>query len=77
MDQLFKLLYTPIFFNQRSGKFFTTTYAIKKASEKVIVLGNSHAAKHFNARLMAKKLNTSVFNFGNQGQSILYYYPLL
>lgn len=66
-----------LFNKQRSGKYFTTTHAIKDAKEQILIFGNSHAAQHFDAPLMAKTLSKSVFNFGNQGQSLLYTYPLV
>ena len=66
-----------LFNKQRSGKYFTTSHAIKDGKEQVLIFGNSHAAQHFDAPLMAKTLSKSVFNFGNQGQSLLYTYPLV
>jgi hypothetical protein len=42
-----------------------------------VILGNSHAAQHFDAPLMTKELAKTVFNFGNQGQSLFYTYPLV
>lgn len=66
-----------LFFKQRSGKYFTTTHAITDANEDVVIFGNSHASQHFDAPLIKKKLGISVFNFGNQGQSFLYFYPLM
>lgn len=65
------------FYKQKSGKYFTTSYAIRQAKEDVIIFGNSHAAQHFDAPLMRSKLNKTVFNFGNQGQGILYSYPVI
>ncbi len=76
-DFLFGMLLHPVFSRQERGKYFTTSYALYKSSEDVIVLGNSHAAQHFNAARMTDSLHTGAFNFGNQSQSILYYYPLL
>lgn len=66
-----------LFFKQKSGKYFTTTHAITDANEDVLIFGNSHASQHFDAPLMKEKLSVSVFNFGNQGQSFLYCYPLM
>lgn len=66
-----------VFYKQKSGKYLTTSYAIHQSNEDVIIFGNSHAAQHFDAPLMRSKLNKTVFNFGNQGQGILYSYPVI
>jgi len=77
VDQLFGLCFTPIFFKQVRGKFFTTSYALKTTKDDILVIGASHAAQHFDAKLMESKMGVSVFNLGNQKQSMLYYYPLI
>ena len=66
-----------LFYKQKSGKFFTTSHALKDGAEDIVIFGNSHAAQHFNAPIMKKELHASVFNFGNQGQSLLYVYPVV
>ncbi len=66
-----------LFYKQRSGKYFTTSHALWDCKEEILIFGNSHAAQHFNAPLVKKKLAKTVFNFGNQGQSMLYIYPLI
>ncbi|MCR8559738.1 DUF1574 domain-containing protein [Mucilaginibacter sp. BJC16-A38] len=68
---------TYVFNKQKSGKYFITTYALKNTNQDILVFGNSHAAQHFNTPLMAEKLKVSAFNFGVQGQSMLYYYPII
>jgi len=66
-----------IFDKQKSGKYFITTYALNKANQDILIFGNSHAAEHFNTPLMAEKMKLSVFNFGVQGENMLYYYPVI
>ncbi len=66
-----------LFYKQKSGKYFTTTQALTNANQDILIFGNSHAVQHFDAPLMAKKLSKTVFNFGNQGQSLFYVYPLI
>lgn len=66
------LILNGLFYKQKSGKYFTTSHALKNCKEEIIIFGNSHAAQHFDAPLMQKKLAKTVFNFGNQGQSLFY-----
>lgn len=66
-----------LFYKQKSGKYYKITHAIKNAEEDVVIFGSSHAAEHFDAPLMQKLLAKSVFNFGSQGQSLFYIYPLV
>ncbi|WCT13525.1 hypothetical protein [Mucilaginibacter jinjuensis] len=71
------LLFKNLFYKQKSGKYFTTSHALKNAGEDIVIFGNSHAAQHFNAPLMQAKSGKTVFNFGNQGQGLFYIYPTL
>ncbi|SDG70686.1 hypothetical protein ACRQ5D_01865 [Mucilaginibacter sp. P25] len=66
-----------VFNKQKSGKYFITTYALNKTNEDILIFGNSHAAQHFNTPLMVEKMKVSAFNFGVQGQSMSYYYPVI
>ena len=77
LDFFIGLLLKHLFYKQRSGKYFTTSHALNDSKEDVMIFGNSHAAQHFDAPLMTKELAKSVFNFGNQGQSVFYTYPLV
>jgi len=66
------------FFNkQKVGRYHKVTHAIKDSREDILIFGNSHAAEHFDARLMQEITSKTVFNFGNGGLSILYTYPLV
>ncbi len=76
-DRIFGLFFRPVFYRQERGKYFTTSYALRKSGEDILIFGNSHAAQHFNTCRLTDSLHTEAFNFGNQAQSILYYYPVL
>jgi hypothetical protein len=71
------LFFKNLFFKQKSGKYFTTSHALKNAGEDIVIFGNSHAAQHFNAPLMQAQSGKTVFNFGNQGQGLFYIYATL
>jgi hypothetical protein len=76
-DVAIGVIVTYIFNKQKSGKYFITTYALNNTKEDILIFGNSHAAQHFNTPLIVEKLKLSAFNFGVQGQSMLYYYPIM
>ena len=77
VDYLSGIALKRMFYKQTSGKYYTTTHGLLHAEERIMIFGNSHANEHFNAPLMERRLKQSTFNFGNQGQSILYQYPLI
>src|ERR1700761_346301 len=77
VDTTAGLGFKALFSRQRSGKYYKITHAVKSSDEEIIIFGSSHASEHFDAPLMEKLISNTVFNFGNQGQSILYTYPLV
>jgi hypothetical protein len=66
-----------LFYKQRGGKYYKITHAVKNTTEDIVIFGSSHASEHFDAPLMQKLTGKTTFNFGNQGQSLLYTYPLV
>ncbi|MES2377301.1 MAG: hypothetical protein V4553_12010 [Bacteroidota bacterium] len=66
-----------LFYKQRGGKYYKISHAVKNTTEDIVIFGSSHASEHFDAPLMQKLTGKTTFNFGNQGQSILYTYPLV
>ncbi len=66
-----------LFYKQKGGKYYKITHALKDAQEDILIFGSSHASEHFNAPLMQRLTGKTVFNFGNQGQTLFYIYPLV
>ena len=66
-----------IFFSQKTGKYARATYAIKEADEDIIVLGSSHAHRHYVPEELKQETGKTVFNAGAEGQQLLYHYGLL
>lgn len=77
LDLCFGAAFSRVFSKQKSGKYFTTEYALEATTEEVVVFGNSHAAQNFNVQRMGDSLGCRAFNFGNQNQSVLYYQPVI
>ncbi len=76
IDTLAGITFKQFFYKQKSGKYFKVTHAIR-STEDILIFGSSHASEHLDAPLMKKLTGKSAFNFGNQGQSLLYSYPLV
>lgn len=76
IDILAGITLKQFFYKQKSGKYFKVTHAIQ-STEDILIFGSSHASEHLNAPLMERLTGKTVFNFGNQGQSLLYCYPLV
>lgn len=77
VDAVAGLGFKVFFYKQKGGKYFKITHALKSSGEDILIFGSSHASEHFDAPLMQKLTLNTVFNFGNQGQSLLYTYPLV
>lgn len=61
-----------LFFRQKSGKFARITYALREVEADVIILGSSHAHRHFVPSVLEQKLGMSFYNAGVQGQELLF-----
>lgn len=61
-----------IFFSQKSGKYSRITYSIKKDSSDVLIMGSSHANRHYIPEIFEKKLGITSYNAGVQGQQIIF-----
>ena len=66
-----------IFFSQKTGKYARATYAIKEADENIIVLGSSHAHRHYVPEVFKQEIGKTAFNAGAEGQQLLYHFGLL
>lgn len=66
-----------IFFSQLTGKYARATYAIKEAEEDIMILGSSHAHRHYVPEVFQQEIGRPAFNAGAEGQQLLYHYALL
>ncbi|WP_106794562.1 hypothetical protein [Aquimarina sp. Aq78] len=65
-----------VFFSQETGKYARSTHAINETNAKVLVLGSSHAHRHYVPKVFEEELNTSSYNAGAEGQQLLYHAAL-
>lgn len=71
--KLLQLLY----FKQKSGYQFRTSYAIDSTNQPGLVFGSSRANHHYVTDLLRDSLHMAFYNVGRDGQSILYDYAIL
>ncbi|NHE58594.1 hypothetical protein [Cyclobacterium plantarum] len=66
-----------IFFSQTTGKYARLTYSIQNNSSEVLIMGSSHANRHFVSNILEKELNMTCYNSGVQGQGLIFQTALL
>ena len=66
-----------IYFSQKSGWDFRTTYVINEVKSDVLILGSSRAAHHYNPSIIEDSLKLSTYNGGRDGCTVFYHYALL
>jgi len=76
-DFLIGLLLEFLYFNQKSGSLYRTTYGIEEARSDLIVFGSSRANHHYHPDTLEQRLNISYYNVGRDGRHIPYSYAML
>lgn len=59
-----------IYFSQKTGKYARLTETIKETEAPILIMGSSHAYRHFNPDIISKNLNKDVYNAGVQGKRL-------
>jgi hypothetical protein len=75
-DQLTGRILKHLYFSQKSGLFFRTTYAIDSTKANIIVFGSSRANHHYVPEIFEDSLNLSFYNSGREGNFLLYNYAV-
>ena len=65
------------YFQQDSGFLYRTTYALEETNADLLVFGSSKANHHYEPEIFKKRLNTSFYNAGRDGNTIFYHNALL
>jgi hypothetical protein len=66
-----KILST-IYYSQKCGIMYNTTFAIDSSKADLIILGSSKASRHYVSDLIADSTGLTVYNAGRDGTNILY-----
>ena len=61
-----------IFFSQETGKYARLTYSIEKDNSEILIMGSSHANRHFVPKIIEREFKKTCYNAGVQGQNILF-----
>tara|TARA_R110002049_G_scaffold130991_4_gene289578 strand:- start:5413 stop:6372 length:960 start_codon:yes stop_codon:yes gene_type:complete len=65
-----------LFFNQKTGKYARSTYAIEETNAELLILGSSHAIRQYIPEIFEENLNKTCYNAGAEGQQLIYQYAL-
>jgi hypothetical protein len=71
-DYIFGGFSKMLFYSQKTGKFARLSYIVKSDTSDIIVLGSSHAMRHFIPEIIQDSLHESAFNYGTMGQKLLF-----
>src|SRR3984957_117097 len=71
-DFVFGMFSKIIFNSQKSGKYARLTYIVKADTSAIVVLGSSHALRHFVPDIIQDSLHEETFNYGTMGQKLLF-----
>ncbi|MGS0525487.1 hypothetical protein ACU8V7_10100 [Zobellia nedashkovskayae] len=71
-DFLFGTVAKQLYFGQETGKQARITYSLKQVDTDILILGSSHANKHFVPNVFEQNLNKTCYNAGVQGQGVLF-----
>jgi hypothetical protein len=65
-----------LYFKQESGSLYRTTYSLDSTRAEFLIFGSSTANHHYDTRIFEKRMNTSVYNTGRDGNTIFYNYAI-
>ncbi|HLI91991.1 MAG TPA: hypothetical protein VKU83_00185 [Puia sp.] len=71
-DSVMGMVARMLFYSQKSGKYARLTYTVKSDTSAIVVLGSSHALAHFIPDMIQDSLHESAFNYGANGQKLLF-----
>jgi hypothetical protein len=71
-DSIVGMVAKILFYSQRSGKYARLTYIVKTDTSAIVVIGSSHAMAHFIPETIQDSLHESTFNYGTNGQKLLF-----
>jgi hypothetical protein len=73
-DRIIGYYLNNLYFKQKKGDFFETTYALKNVKEDLLIFGSSRAVRHYDPKILQDSLNLSAINVGKIGNTLLYSY---
>ncbi|MET3979128.1 hypothetical protein ABIB62_001715 [Mucilaginibacter sp. UYP25] len=77
LDYVFGTLIERAFYKEKQGDSSTTTYALSKANENLLIFGTSRASHHYISSVIGDSLQVSAYNLGRDGIKFDYNYALI
>ena len=66
-----------LYFHQKGGEAYETTYSISDMSQDIVVLGSSRASRHYVPDVITKYTNMSCYNAGRDAMALNYVEAIL
>lgn len=66
-----------LYFRQKSGILYRSTYSMENTEADLLVFGSSRANHHYEPTAFENRLHLSFYNLGRDGNYILYHYAVL
>jgi len=76
IDQLVGLGLKKLYFSQKAGAAYRTTYAIDSTTAEILVFGSSRANHHYVPEVFEEGLSMSFYNTGRDGNGFLFSYAV-
>lgn len=76
-DRVIGTILQSSYLNAKYNRNYHTNYVVNKVNSDVLIFGASRASHHYIPSILSDSLKLSVFNCGNDGRNIYYYYGLL
>ena len=70
LDQILGWSFQNLYFRQKVGQFYQTTYSVERSNQDILVFGSSRAVRHYAPGILSKNLGLSTYNMGRDGQMI-------
>ncbi|SFD07522.1 hypothetical protein [Algibacter pectinivorans] len=76
IDFCFGIVAKKLFLSQETGKFARSSYVINQSKDAIMVIGSSHAIRHYKPSIIEKSTGKTCYNAGAEGQQLIYHTAL-
>lgn len=76
IDFCFGLVAKKLYLSQETGKFARSSYVINDSKDDIMVIGSSHAIRHYKPEIIEAKTGKTCYNAGAEGQQLIYHAAL-
>ncbi|XMO86142.1 hypothetical protein AAFN75_15235 [Algibacter sp. AS12] len=76
IDFCFGLVAKKLFLSQETGKFARSSYVVNDSKDAIMVIGSSHAIRHYKPEIIEDKTGKTCYNAGAEGQQLIYHTAL-